>query len=84
MLIYGQERAEAAKYDLGERVNQQERSKAVPEKLGPEEVNAEWVDPRPWTETHQVVLWGVLLIAVIAIGFTAIQSMRRAAANPEG
>jgi hypothetical protein len=84
MLIYGQERAEAAKYDLGERVNQQERSKAVPGKLGPEEVNAEWVDPRPWTETHQVVLWGVLLIAVIAIGFTAIQSMRRAAANPEG
>lgn len=82
-LIYGQERAGAAKYDLGERMNEELRRSAIPGKLGSEEVNADWVDPRPWTETHEVVLWGVLLIAVVAIGFTAIQSMRRAAANPE-
>jgi len=82
-LIYGQERAGAAKYDLGERMNEELRRSAIPGKLGSEEVNADWVDPRPWTETHEVVLWGVLLIAVIAIGFTAIQSMRRAAANRE-
>jgi Protein of unknown function (DUF3999) len=81
-LIYGQERAEAAKYDFGERINEEGRMTALPGKLGPEEVNATWVDPRPWTETHAVFLWGVLLIAVIAIGFTAMQSMRRAAGNP--
>lgn len=81
-VIYGQERAEAAKYDFGERVNAEARMTALPGKLGPEEVNATWVDPRPWTETHAVFLWGVLLIAVIAIGFTAMQSMRRAAGNP--
>jgi hypothetical protein len=81
-LIYGQERAEAAKYDLGERINEELRRTAIPGKLGPEELNAEWVDPRPWTETHEIVLWGVLLLAVIAIGFTAIQSMRRAASSP--
>jgi hypothetical protein len=81
-LIYGQERAEAARYDFGERVNAEARMTALPGKLGPEEVNATWVDPRPWTETHAVFLWGVLLIAVIAIGFTAVQSMRRAAGNP--
>jgi Protein of unknown function (DUF3999) len=82
-LIYGQERAEAARYDFGERVNEEGRLKALPGKLGPEEVNATWVDPRPWTETHAVFLWGVLLIAVIVIGFTAVQSMRRAAGNPQ-
>ena len=81
-LIYGQERARAAKYDLGERMDEEQRRLAVPGKLGPEEVNADWVDPRPWTETHEVFLWGALLIAVLAIGFTAIQSMRRAAASP--
>jgi uncharacterized protein DUF3999 len=81
-LIYGQERAEAAKYDFGERINEEGRRTAIPGKLGPEEANATWVDPRPWTETHAVFLWGVLLIAVIVIGFTAVQSMRRAAGNP--
>ncbi len=81
-LIYGQQRAEAAEYDLGERVNQQGRTTALAVKLGPEEVNVAWIDPRPWTEAHAVFLWGVLLLAVIAIGFTAVQSMRRAAASP--
>ena len=42
-----------------------------------------WVDPRPWTETHEIFLWGVLVIAVLVIGFTAIQSMRRAADKAE-
>jgi Protein of unknown function (DUF3999) len=81
-LIYGQERAEGAEYDLVRRVNVA-RLVAVAAQLGPEEVNAAWVDPRPWTETHEVFLWGVLLIAVIVIGFTAIQSMRRAGSSPD-
>lgn len=81
-LIYGQERAEPARYDFSERVNEEGRMTALPGKLGPEETNATWVDPRPWTETHAVFLWGALLVAVIVIGFTAVQSMRRAAGNP--
>jgi Protein of unknown function (DUF3999) len=81
-LIYGQERVQAAEYDLGRRVDAAQERTAIPGKLGPEEVNAAWVDPRPWTETHAVFLWGVLLIAVIVIGSTAIQSMRRAASSP--
>jgi hypothetical protein len=81
-LIYGQERAAGAEYDLVRRVNVA-RLDSVAARLGPEEVNTIWVDPRPWTETHSVFLWAVLLIAVIVIGFTAIQSMRRAASNTE-
>jgi hypothetical protein len=60
-------------------VNEAHRRLAIPGKLGPEEVNNGWVDPRPWTETHEIFLWGVLVIAVLVIGCTAIQSMRRAA-----
>jgi Protein of unknown function (DUF3999) len=82
-LIYGQERVQAAEYDLGRRLDVAQQMAAVPGKLGPEEVNSVWVDPRPWTETHAVFLWGVLLIAVIVIGSTAIQSMRRAASSPD-
>jgi hypothetical protein len=82
-LIYGQERAPAAQYDLGQRVDAKQQEAAVPGKLGPEEINAGWVDPRPWTETHEIFLWGVLVIAVLVIGFTAIQSMRRAADKAE-
>jgi Protein of unknown function (DUF3999) len=82
LLLYGQERVRAAEYDLGRRVDAAQERAAIPGKLGPEEVNTAWVDPRPWTETHEVFLWGVLLIAVIVIGFTAIQSMRRAASSP--
>jgi hypothetical protein len=81
-LIYGQERVQAAEYDLGRRVDAAQESAAIRGNLGPEEVNTGWADPRPWTETHEVFLWGVLLIAVIVIGFTAIQSMRRAASSP--
>ncbi|HEY0703593.1 MAG TPA: DUF3999 family protein [Candidatus Acidoferrales bacterium] len=79
MLIYGQQRVDAPQYDLAQRINLKQLRPAMPGKLGPEEINSAWVDPRPWTETHEVFLWGVLLIAVLAIGFTAIQSMRRAA-----
>jgi Protein of unknown function (DUF3999) len=81
-LIYGQERAAAPRYDLGERVNHEVQATAFPGKLGPEELNATWLDPRPWTERHAALLWGVLLLAVVVIGFTAIQSMRRAAVSP--
>jgi hypothetical protein len=81
-LLYGQERVQAADYDFGRRVDGAQQRAAIPGNLGAEEVNTAWVDPRPWTETHEVFLWSVLLIAVIVIGFTAIQSMRRAASSP--
>ena len=56
-LIYGQERAQAAQYDLGRRVDVAHMAAAAPGQLGPEEMNAGWVDPRPWTETHDIFLW---------------------------
>jgi hypothetical protein len=82
-LIYGQERAEAARFDLGRLLDAKQMATAEPGQLGPEEVNADWVDPRPWTETHDIFLWLVLLAAVIMLGYAAVRSLRRATTTPE-
>jgi hypothetical protein len=80
-LIYGQERAEAAQYDLGRRVDAMRMATAVAGQVGPEEVNTDWVDPRAWTETHDIFLWVVLVVAVMLIGYAAVRSLRRSVAT---
>jgi hypothetical protein len=83
-LIYGQERADVAQYDLGRRVDAKQMAVAVAGQVGPEEVNTDWVDPRAWTETHDIFLWVVLVIAVMLIGYAAVRSLQRsAAATPD-
>jgi hypothetical protein len=82
-LIYGQERTEAAQYDLGRRENAAQIAAAVSGQLGPEEINSGWVDPRPWTETHDIFLWLVLLVAVALLGYAAVRSLQKSAAMPE-
>jgi hypothetical protein len=82
-LIYGQERAQDAQYDLVRRVNAAQLASAEAGGLGPEEVNTDWVDPRPWTETHDIFLWLVLLAAVLLIGYAAMRSLRKSAGVPE-
>ena len=79
-LIYGQERAEGAEYDLRRRVNAAQLAAAVEGQVGPEEVNSDWVDPRPWTETHDIFLWLVSVVAVMLIGYAAVRSLRKSAA----
>jgi Protein of unknown function (DUF3999) len=83
-LVYGQERAQAAQYDLGRRADAKQMAAAVAGQVGPEEVNTDWVDPRAWTETHDIFLWVVLVIAVMLIGYAAVRSLRRSAtATPD-
>ena len=75
-LIYGQERAEAAQYDLGRRVDARRMAvTAVAGQLAPEEVNTDWVDPRAWTETHDMFCGGDLAV-VLQIGYAAVRSLR--------
>ncbi len=76
-LLYGQSQAKEAQYDLARLVNPKQIEAAVAGRLGPEEINADWTDPRPSTEKHDVILWLVLGIAVILLGFSALRSLRR-------
>ncbi|MGC1629675.1 MAG: DUF3999 family protein [Candidatus Acidiferrales bacterium] len=83
-LIYGQERAVAAQYDLRRRVEARRMAAmAVAGQTGAEEVNTDWVDPRAWTETHDMFLWLVMLAAVLLIGYAAVRSLRKSARVPE-
>jgi hypothetical protein len=83
-LIYGQERVDRAQYDLERRLDAKQMAAAVAAgQLGPEVVNAGWVDPRPWTETHDIFLWLVLVVAVMLLGYAAVRSLRRSAGVPE-
>ncbi|MGA7917370.1 MAG: DUF3999 family protein [Candidatus Acidiferrales bacterium] len=82
-LIYGQERAEDAEYDLVRRVTAAQMAAAVAGQTGPEEVNTDWVDPRAWTETHDMFLWVLMLAAVLLIGYAAVRSLRKSGRVPE-
>jgi hypothetical protein len=76
-LLYGDTVAKTPQYDLSRRIDAQQIAAAFPAQTGSEEVNADWVDPRPWTETHKFVLWFGVALAVLLIGYAAIQSLRR-------
>jgi hypothetical protein len=77
-LVYGNERASSPEYDL--------RHTLVPSgseypraNLGPEEINGNYRDPRPFTERHPEVLWTALGVALLLIGLTAIKTLREPA-----
>lgn len=80
-LLYGDSRAKPAQYDLSRRVDAQQIDSALVAQLGPEEANPDWADPRPWTETHKFVVWLAVTLAVLLIGYTALQSLRRSSAS---
>ena len=70
-------------YDLRRRVDAAQMAAAVAGQTGPEEVNTDWVDPRAWTETHDMFLWVLMLAAVLLIGYAAVRSLRKSARVPE-
>ena len=80
-LLYGQALATEPQYDLARRLNSRQILSATAADLGPEEINTAWADPRPWTEKNDFLLWIVLGIAVVILGYAAIRSLRRSAAN---
>jgi Protein of unknown function (DUF3999) len=78
-LLYGQSEAKEPAYDLARRESAKQMETAIAGELGPEEINTDWADPRPWTEKHEIFLWIVLGMAVILLGYSAIRSLRRSA-----
>ncbi|HEX5425858.1 MAG TPA: DUF3999 family protein [Candidatus Acidoferrales bacterium] len=76
-LLYGDSAAKTPQYDLSRRVDSKQVEAALVAQAGTEEINSDWADPRPWTETHKFVLWLGVALAVLLIGFAAIQSLRR-------
>jgi hypothetical protein len=77
-LLYGNERVDAAQYELARLLAPIEREATIAVAVGAEQENATWRDPRPWTERNPVVLWIALGIAVVALGWLALRSLRQA------
>jgi hypothetical protein len=73
-LIYGNRKASSPNYDFARIFD---RKKVVPlASLGPEEVTANYADPRPFTERHPNLLWAALVVAVVALAYTALRALR--------
>jgi hypothetical protein len=81
-MLYGNSIAKPPDYDLARRLNAQHTDAALVAQTGPEEINSDWLDPRPWTETHKFVVWLGVAFAVLLIAYTAIQSLRRSGTSP--
>ena len=75
-LLYGNSRARAPEYDLAKFTDRKALEAAAPGSLGPEELNAGYADPRPWSERHPQVLWLALGLAVVVLGALAVRALR--------
>jgi hypothetical protein len=77
-LLYGQSEAPAPQYDLAQAMSE-ETLRAAPliASVAGEQTNADWVDPRPWSEKHSAVLWVATLLAVMILGLAAVRALRQ-------
>ena len=75
-LAYGNEKAQSPSYDLQRTLRISAAEETFADQLGPEQENAAYQDPRPFSERHPAVLWGSLAVAVLLLGYTALRTMR--------
>jgi hypothetical protein len=77
-VIYGHARATPPQYFLSRIIDRGAIDRATPVPLGPERVNPDYADPRPWTERNPFVLWLALGAAVLVLAGLAIRTLRPA------
>jgi hypothetical protein len=76
-LYYGDEKLQAPVYDYARFFHPD--ASAVEAKLGPGGHNAQYAgrpDDRPWSEQHPGILWGAMLVAVLALGVLALRGLK--------
>jgi hypothetical protein len=75
-LAYGNEKAPPPQYDLERTLHVSAAEEAFPDTLANEEENNAYQDPRPFSERHPALLWTALALAAVALGYTALRTMR--------
>ena len=75
-LLFGQPRAVSPGHDLSQLADAKMLEQAVPATLGTEAENATWVDPTPWTERYDAVLWVAMALAAMLLGLAAVRTLR--------
>jgi hypothetical protein len=79
-LLYGQPRAQMPHYDLSRLTDTRMIERAAPATLGAQEENGAWIDPTPWTERYDAVLWVALAAAALLLAVAAARALRAPAA----
>jgi Protein of unknown function (DUF3999) len=74
-LLYGQSEAKPPQYDLARTLHVGDAVALPGATFGPEETNAAYEDPRPWTERHPAALWASVILAAILLGIAALRSL---------
>jgi hypothetical protein len=75
-LLYGNARASAPQYDFARTLHIQPNEELLHLSLGPEELTANYADPRPFTERHPNLLWIALGLAIVLLGYAALRALR--------
>jgi len=75
-LVFGNPRATRPQYELARLVDASALDAATTARLGDARPNASYADPAPWTERHPEVLWSALGVALAAVGFLAVRTLR--------
>jgi Protein of unknown function (DUF3999) len=76
-LYYGDEKLAAPVYDYARFFHLQ--ASAAEAQLGPGAHNAQYTgrpDDRSWSEQHTSILWGAMILAVLALGVLALRGLR--------
>jgi hypothetical protein len=76
-LYYGDEKLSAPVYDYARFFHLDDS--AAQAQLGPGAHNAQYTgrpDERPWSERHTAVLWGAMILAVLALGGVALRGLK--------
>ena len=76
-VLYGNEKASAPRYDLSRYLDSGPAKPVYAVlSLAPEEATSNYIDPRPFTERHPVLLWLALGFAVLLLGYAALRALR--------
>ena len=76
-LYYGDEKLSAPVYDYARFFHLDASSTEA--QLGPGSHNPQYTgrpDDRPWSERHTSILWGAMILAVLALGVLALRGLR--------
>ena len=67
-------------YDLSRLTDTRMIERAAAATLGAQEENGAWIDPPPWTERYEAVLWTALAAAAVLLAVAAARALRAPAA----
>jgi hypothetical protein len=82
-LAYGNGKVQPPQYDLERTLHVSAADKPFAAELGPEQENGGYKDPRPFSERYPELLWVALGLAVVALAYTALRTLRTRPSMPQ-